>query len=148
MPTSSKSLVFALAIEGNWPPVASECLPFREDQGRYELLAPPLFVKNLSVGDLIEATIDEASQCVFEWHHVSKSGHTTVWLGRMRSSDTIARVLAELRELGCHTVRFEQGGVYAIDVDPSLEMSAVDAVLARLDPTAVAVAFPSMRHEE
>jgi len=142
------SLVFALPVEDGWPPVASECLPFHADRDRYELLDPPLFVKDLSVGDVIQAKVDAVSQCVFEWRHVTKSAHSTVWLLRTRPSDSIDRVLAELRELGCNTVRFEQGGVYAIDVPASLQMTVVDDVLERLDRASVAVAFPSMRHEE
>lgn len=145
---SIRSLVFPLAVEKGWPPVTSESLPFRICDGRYEALVPPLFVKNLSVGDVISAEVDPISQCVVGWRHVAKSGHSTVWLARLRPSDTIAQVLAEVRKLGCNTERFEAGGVYSIDVPDSVEMSAVDDVLAGLDRASVAVAFPSMRHDD
>ena len=135
-------------MANGWPPVSSECPPFRVDGGRYEALAPPLFVKDLSVGDVIKVKVDAASKCVVRWRHVTRSAHSTVWLARMRASDTIERVLAELRKLGCNTVRFEQGGVYSIDVPDSVDLIVLDDVLAGLDRESVAVAFPSLRHQE
>jgi hypothetical protein len=47
------SLQFSLDVEGGWPPVGSESLPFIERLEGFELMVPPLFVKDLAVGDVI-----------------------------------------------------------------------------------------------
>jgi len=105
-------------------------------------------VKGLSVDDVIEVTLEGEDQRVAAWRHVARSGRTTIWLLRMRSSDTIEAVLAELRNVGCNTVGLAQLGTYAVDVPESVSIETVDEMLGRLDPETVAVAFPSMRHEE
>jgi Domain of unknown function (DUF4265) len=151
MPVSDDSwihLSFPLDVEDGWPPVPVETLPFRPAVEGYIAAVPPLFVKDLSVGDVIDATLEEGSSRVSSWRHRAKSGHSTIWLLRMRQSATIDSVLGELRSLGCHTVRLEEAGAYSIDVPETVAMSPVDAALAELDELAVAVAFPSMRHPE
>ena len=51
--TSRRSLSFPLDVEDDWPPVAIESLPFEAEDRGLRLLAPPLFVNGLSVGDVI-----------------------------------------------------------------------------------------------
>lgn len=46
-------LGFALEIDDGWPPVAVESLPLRVTREGHVVEAPPLFVKDLSVGDVI-----------------------------------------------------------------------------------------------
>lgn len=148
-PTESVvSLSFPLEVEDGWPPVAVESLPFRVLPEGFVALVPPVFVRGLSVGDVISATLEAASSRVIGWTHVVKSGSTTVWLLRMRQSETINAVLAELRELGCNTVGLEDFGVYSVEVPKSVRIEAIDAALAHLDSDSVAVAFPSLRHEQ
>ncbi|WP_157907139.1 DUF4265 domain-containing protein [Sorangium cellulosum] len=142
------SLSFPLDVEDDWPPVAVESLPFRVAPEGYVAQVPPLFVKGLSVGDVIGATLEAGSYKVIGWKHVVKSGRSTVWLLRMRQSETISAVLAELRELGCNTVGLEDLGVYSVEVPESVRIEAVDTALAHLDSDSVAVAFPSLRHEQ
>ena len=141
-------LSFALNVEDGWPPVAVESLPFHVMPEGYVALVPPLFVKDLSVGDIIDATLDDAGRRVASWRHVVRSAHTTIWLLRMRGSETIEVVLDELRRLGCNTVGLEESGCYSVDVPESVEIETVDAALEHLDADSVAVAFPSMRHHE
>lgn len=145
--TELLSLKFQLDVEDDWPPVALECLPFRQIASGYEALAAPLFVKDLSVGDVIEAAFDSEG-IIDSWRHVSRSDHTTIWLLRLGWPDHINEVLAELRELGCNSVSLDQAGCYAIDVPPTVGIVDVDKILAKLDDTMVATAFPSMRHVE
>jgi hypothetical protein len=111
-------------------------------------LVSPLFVRDLSVGDVIEATLDDDGHRVESWRHVSRSGRTTIWLLRMQPSVTINKVLEQLRGMGCNTVSLEDLGTYSVDVPESVPIEEVDAALAHLDADSVAVAFPSMRHEE
>lgn len=141
------SLAFPLDVDDGWPPVSVESLPFRASPDGYEALVSPLFVKDLSVGDVIEATIDPDDR-VHCWRHFSRSGRSTIWLLRLRSSDTLHAVLAELRALGCNTVALDTVGAYSVDVPDSVSIEVVDAALAHLDVASVAVAFPSMRHGE
>lgn len=142
------SLEFALDAEDGWPPVATESLPFQATPNGFVALVPPLFIKNLSVGDTIHAHFDGGSRKVVTWEHVATSEHTTIWLLRLRHSNTIEPVLAELRALGCNTVGLDELGVYAIDVPESVAIEPIDDALASLDADAVAIAFPSMRHPE
>jgi hypothetical protein len=122
-------------------------MPFRVADEGYVALVPPLFVKDLSVGDLIEVKL-EAGDRVQHWQHVARSGRTTVWLLRMQRSSTIEGVLAKLRALGCNTAALEGAGAYSVDVPESVPIETADSMLAELDSEAVAVAFPSMRHTE
>lgn len=138
------SLSFPLSVEDGWPPVGAECLPFRPSPEGYELLVPPLFVKDLSVGDVLDVVLDEGR--VLRWRHVVRSACTTVWLLRMAQDPELEEVLVGLRKLGCNTVGLDDLGVHSIDVPAAVSMTAVDAILARLDPGRVATAFPSLRH--
>ena len=141
------SLKFSLDVEDGWPPVAVESLPFRAQHDGYELLTVPLFVKELSVGDVI-AVVELTNDLVAAWRHVHRSTNTTIWLLRLRPTNQIKTVLAEVRELGCNTSTFEPGGSFAIDLPASIPVQAVDELLSRLDSEAVAVAYPSFRHPE
>jgi hypothetical protein len=142
------SLSFPLDVDDDWPPVAVESLPFAVTSRGYRALVAPLFVRDLSVGDVIAAEFDGEGR-VRSWHHLERSRHTTVWLLRTDSrTATIPSVLEALRTIGCATVTLQRFGCHAIDVPPTLPIQRVDALLEGLDESAVAVAFPSMRHPE
>lgn len=143
--TDVVSLQFPLEVVEDWPPVALESIPFERRTGGYLALAAPLFVKDLSVGDLIAPKLDNEVK-VLTWTHVARSKNTTVWLLRLRKSDAISNALSSLRALGCNTVEFEAGGSYSIDVPGLVPIEAVDAILTNLDVNEVAIAFPSLRH--
>lgn len=141
------SLKFSLDVEDGWPPVAVESLPFRVRSDGYQLLTVPLFVKDLSVGDVI-AVVEQANDLVLAWRHVHRSKNTTIWLLRLGPTDQIKTVLTEVRELGCNTSTFDSGGSFAIDLPASVPVQVVDKLLGRLDSEVVAVAYPSLRHPE
>lgn len=142
------SLVFALDIEDGWPPVAAECLPFEIVPSGFRALAVPLFVKDLSVQDVIAPTIDAVHGQVTSWTHVVRSPRTTVWLLRLAKSDRIPVISQQLRDLGCYSSDAASLGCYAIDVPAEVPFDAVDAVLSACDENTVAVAFPSFRHPD
>ena len=142
---ASVSIEFPLEIEDDWPPVSLECMPFRPVPGGYALLVPPLFVKGLSVGDVLDIELDD--QRASAWRHRSRSGNTTMWMLRLHATDALDGVLDRLRELGCHTAQLAAYEAYAVDIPASIPLTTVDELLAELDPDAVAVAFPSLRHE-
>jgi hypothetical protein len=139
-------LLFDLKVEDDWPPVAVEALPCTKTFGGYRVEAAPLFIKNLSSGDEIEVSRSPGEH-VSEWRHLRKSGRTTIWLLRVAQSGQVEDTLVELRRLSCNTVQLPEFGCYAIDVPASCDISEVDAVLAKLDSSQVAVAYPSFRHE-
>lgn len=141
------SLKFRLDVEDEWPPVAVESLPFRRHSTGLELLTAPLYIKGLSVGDVISADLD-GEGFVEAWQHVSRSRRSTIWLLRLKRPNQIEDVLARLRAIGCYSVAFDSGGSYAVDVPETISMADVDAILAQLDAEEAAVAFPSMRHPE
>ena len=141
------SLQFPLDGEDDWPPVGSESLPFDKLSDGYKLLVAPLFIKNLSVDDIIDVVEDD-NNFVKSWNHIRKSQRTTVWLLRLAEDNQIDVALEELQSLGCNTVGLPQFGCYAADVPEEISMSHVDAVLGKLDSNRVAVAFPSMRHPD
>lgn len=141
-------LTFLLDVNDGWPPVGAESFPVRGVGLGFEVLHPPLFIKDMSVGDVIDANLDAEGQ-VESWRHRTRSEHTTIWLLRLNEAPEIADVLAKLRALGCFTVGGNlQLGSYAIDVPPTLPIKIVDEVLSGLDAERVAVAFPSFRHIE
>lgn len=140
------SLNFPLEEQDGWPPVSVECLPFRKVGDHYEVLDAPLFIKDMSVGDVLSVTLE--ADLVSAWRHVRRSDRSTFWLGRLQQTDAIDIVLRELRELGCNTARAPALGTYAIDVPETVEIGLVDDILDRLDREAVAIAYPSMRHPE
>ena len=141
------SLQFLLDVEDDWPPVGSESLPFNKSEDGYKCLSVPLFVKELSVGDVIKFEKDSHG-FVSNWSHINRSSRSTIWLLRLANNDQIEPCLQKLRSLGCNTTGVAEFGCYAIDVPEALAISDVDRVLGDLDPDLVAVAFPSMRHPE
>lgn len=143
----SVSLQFPLDVEDDWPPVGSESLVFEKTSDGYEALAPPLFVRDLSVGDIIDVSRDKFGG-ILEWTHVKKSGRSVVWLLRLSNKATIDIYLKMLREIGCNTTGADDLGCYSVDVPENITIGTVDAILDTLDTSSVAVAFPSLRHPD
>jgi len=142
------SLNFALDVVDGWPPAGSECLPFEPTEQGYRLLSPPLFLKDLSVGDVIACKVDEASGLVSEWAHVEQSEHTTITMLRMGGLRVLDAGLEKLRALGCSTTSVDELGICSVDVPATVSMDDVDDVLDELEEAEVPIAFPSMRHPE
>jgi hypothetical protein len=139
-------LNFNLNVEDGWPPVAIESIPFKKVKLGYKVLGAPLFIKNLSVGDVISAkTIGRNS--VESWVHMHYSKHTTIWLLRLSEPNQINIVLEKLRALGCNTTALANLGCFAVDVPEGISLKIVDSALEALDEDSVAIAFPSMRHD-
>ena len=149
MSASLVELKFQLAVDDGWPPVAMEALWCMLTPAGYLLESIPLFVQGLSVGDVIDAAPDAEGR-VWEWEQGEGSNRSTIWLLRLASpgSDAIAAALDELHALNCTSTGVGQLGCYALDVPPECPLGELDAVLARLDPAAVAVAYPSLRHHD
>jgi hypothetical protein len=141
------SLTFPLSVEDDWPPVSTESLPFTETDDGFLAQVAPLFVKDLSVGDLLNVTLGP-NNIVQSWTHNQRSSRSTIWLLRLKEGPEIIQILQKLRDLDCNTVTMDTLGCYSIDVPETIAISDVDVVLDTLDKDAVAIAFPSMRHPE
>jgi hypothetical protein len=144
---ASVSLRFPLDVEDDWPPVGSESLPFEATDDGLQALVAPLFVKNLSVHDIVEAEMDEDGY-VRSWRHKRLSDHSTIWLLRLSEPNSISCCLEQIRILGCNTVSLDQFGCYSIDVPGSVPINKVDEILGGLNEEEVALAYPSMRHPD
>ncbi len=140
-------LRFPLDVEEGWPPVAVEGLPFSIGPAGYVSTTPPLFVKSLSVGDVITVEVGEDG-LVASWHHVCRSTRSVVWLLRISKTDEIGATLTHLREMGCNTVSLLSAGCHSVDIPGRVPIGRIDAILKHLDPEKVAVAYPSFRHSE
>lgn len=140
-------LHFQLEIEDKWPPVSVEGLPCTPLEDGFRVEAPPLFIKNLSVGDIISVSQGTEGN-ILSWSHLTKSGRTTIWLLRIAKSVNMEVILQQLRSLGCNTVQLPQYGCYSVDVPAECAIQDVDACLTQLDQSCVAIAYPSFRHAE
>lgn len=119
----------------------------RQVDSGFEVQVPPLFVRDISVGDVLSASFDEKGD-VASFRHVSRSGASTIWLLRLEPGADVMSVMAKLRATGCLTVALDDLGCYAASVPESVAMSKIDPILDVLDSNAIAVAFPSFRHPE
>lgn len=139
-------LNFNLPDEGDdWPPVTTECMPF-EDQGggAYRLLVPPLFVRDLSVDDVLLVEIGKEG-IVENWRHKARSNRSTIWvLGLKQKNFEI--VVKKLLELRCNVTRALSFDVASIDVPGELDRKTLESWLDKLDEDAVG--YPSYRHED
>jgi hypothetical protein len=92
----------------------------------FRLVSVPFYLKNVSKGDLVAATMDEF--LTFR-SVVSQGGHNTYrLLLKQPSSDDPSRTVNELISMGL-AVEEEHGFFLAVDVPPTLDQLAVDAYL-------------------
>lgn len=141
-----QKFVFTLKVEDGWPPVAKEGLVFSKVEGGFRLEVAPLFVKDLSVGDVLDLKAADADQ-VLSWKHVSASRRSTVWVMDFGDRE-LPNVLAELKGMGCNLERLNSFNYVAVDVPESASAELVMQCLDRLDEESAPVAYPSWRHED
>lgn len=139
------SLNFVLSVEDGWPPVSSEEIPCNKNHDGYEILGAPVFVKSISVGDVIRITEGSEKQTI-DWEHVSRSANTTIWLLRLKEDNSIAAALSYLRNIGCDTVSLAKLGSYSINVPADVDIDLVDHCLSLIDVKFAVIAYPSFRH--
>jgi hypothetical protein len=83
--TPPVSLSFPLQVEDGGPPVATECLPFDQTEDGVCALVPPLFVKDISVGDILSVEKVE-EHLVKSWQHVRRSTVDKICQGKAADS--------------------------------------------------------------
>jgi len=141
------SLAFPLEVKDGWPPVGVECLPLVPVGAGYKLLQAPLFIKDLSVDDVLQIQLGDP-ETAMSWSHLQRSERSTVWLLRLAPTGQVEESLAALRRLGCSTTSLDAAGCHAVDVPAEISIGRVDEILRSLNESEVAVAFPSMRHPD
>lgn len=137
-------LMFLLKIDDGWPPVAKECLICTATESNYRVEVPPLFVKDISVGDVIEIERDEEGD-VSAWSQVKRSKRSTVWI-MVTGSTSIEGTIECLISMKCNVERFKEYRYFSIDVPEECSVERLDECLAALDREKVSIAFPSFRH--
>lgn len=145
--TDRVDLKFPLVVDDDWPPVQIEALISKRSGNNYCIEVAPFFVKGLSYEDVISVLFDDHGQ-VAQWEYIKQSGNSTIWLAQLDDAPALEKVLSNLRDLGCHTARLQQFKIYSINVPASVEIADVDACIAQLVESTVAVAYPSFRHAD
>ena len=145
--TNKFELHFCLDVEDEWPPVSIEGVLVTAVEGQFRIETPPLFVKGLSVGDILNVNFDSEKN-VTSWQHVSRSNRSTIWLMRLSEPANIEKTLDELESHHCQVIKLPSLGSYSIDVPESCEMKIIDECLAQLNEDKVAIAYPSFRHPD
>jgi Domain of unknown function (DUF4265) len=138
-------IAFAITVEDGWPPFPIENLPCTILKNGIRVDAPPLFIKGLSVGDVIN--IENSLDTVQKWTYIKKSKRTTVWLGLTDYEIDLGICFDKLKKLSCNIVAMKNIGCYSIDVPETCEIVEVDKVLDQVANEGLFVVFPSFRHD-
>ena len=146
MTEQTEQIGFSLEVDDEgWPPIGWEWLHATKTDVGLKIESLPLFVKDISVFDVIRVELND-ERIVTRWSHVGKSKRSVVWIMTYGNYDADFALQA-LRELGCNTESLKSFKYYAVDVPAEIHFDGVDHVLESLDKNMSAVAFPSFRHE-
>ena len=144
--SSGKFLLFRLEVdEDGWPPVGAESLPVKEQgEGLFQILVPPVFIKNLSVNDVVAAETDSEGY-VTSWAHTSKSKRTTIWV-LQGTADNLGPLIDDMLSDGGNVERFNQIKLLSFDVPESVSTEKLDMWLRTIEAAGAIIAEPSFRH--
>lgn len=123
-------VIFPLEVdEEGWPPVASERLwAFDLGQGLYRIDNAPWFVRDLAVGDVVQAEAPGPDQHpVFTRLH-SRSDHLTIRIICFRRGPLAGQlqpVVDRFTPLGVRAEGAQQYGMVALDIGPDVDLRAV-----------------------
>ena len=138
-------LIFELERDDEWPPVAKECLTCSDCGVGYKIQVPPLFIKDMSVGDVVSVEMNDTGDVV-AWRHLSRSRQSTAWI-MASPGGAIESVIECLKNLSCNVVRFEEYRYFAVDIPAEVRIEDVDACLGAIKEGEASFVFPSFRHE-
>jgi hypothetical protein len=142
-----EKLRFVLAVEDEdgWPPVAGESVWCERSGDVYELQNAPFFINGIARGDKFVAETDPIDGSVLEFQITQASGHSLVWVINNNDLD-FTEERRNLLDLGCSIEGFSAFHLRSIDVPPSVEIGAINAVVDRLEKLGFSVAYPVWRH--
>jgi len=146
MKETSRKLQFALDVEDDWPPVASEAVWCDLVEAGFQLRNAPFFIKGLAVDDVFEAIPDSVNGHVFEFKVVQPSSHSLAWMINNTKGDADP-ILDSLRKLGCSTEGLKQFSLYAIDIPPTVPEAELNTLLDRAEKLGFDLAFPVWRRD-
>lgn len=139
-------LLFKLDVVDGWPPVGKEGVPCRNRNGAFEITVPPFFIKNLSVGDVIEVQRDAEGDVVC-WAHVFRSARSALAI-MVTGGYSIEPTVRKFLDVGCNVERLFESRYLSIDVPAEVSAEEIDRIIEEADEEFVSVTFPSFRHPE
>ena len=143
----SQFLMFKLATDKNgWPPAGAESIPVERVTGGYRVLTPPFFVKDISVGDIVDCSNDSEGY-VSNLVCKHRSARSTIWVAP-RGAPPWQTAKAELLGLGCNVETLKEFGVSSIDLPENVSLALLDRILEPVASAGAFVAYPSLRHVE
>lgn len=140
-----EKVAFALDIDDDWPPVATEHVWCEKVGTAYQLKNAPFFIKGLALDDKFSAEPDPVNGCVFEFTVLESSGHSLVWMIE-ENGVKLEQYEHELLGLGLGVVSFPHFHLYAVDIPATADSEAVNTLMDRLESLGFAMAFPVWRH--
>lgn len=140
-----EKVAFALDIENEWPPVATEHVWCEKTGSVYQLKNAPFFIQGLAFDDKFSAEPDSVNGCVFEFTVVESSGHSLVWILE-QDGLKLSQYEDELISLGLSVEGFPRFSLHAVDVPAIVNSEAVNELMDRLEGLGFAMAFPVWRH--
>jgi len=142
----SNELVFVLEVDDGWPPVATESLVCTPLSAGFKIEVPPFFIKNMSVGDVIQVDRNVKGEVV-SWSHIVKSRRSTMWI-MVTNHHKIEDSIECLKNLKCNVERFAEFNYFSIDIPENCAIESLDECLDALEEANVPVVFSSLRHIE
>lgn len=130
---STAHVVFPLAQDEGWPPVASERVwAAKVAEHSYRIDNPPWFVPDLAVGDVVHAVApNDDSHPVFT-EVLERSDHVTIRLVCFRHGPLkgdLARALAPFTAMGVYGEGAPQYGMLALDIEPEAPVGQIVSLL-------------------
>lgn len=130
-----------LEREDGWPPFDVEHLWVEKKRKNYEIRNCPFFVKDMSIGDIIDADIDKDGYAK-RWKIIKRSKNTNLWI-----FTKITELLDALVGLGCSCEGGSVSNLYSVNVPESVSIELVDKILSPYEESGAAeVVVSSMRH--
>ncbi len=140
-------ITFPLTPEDGWPPVGAEHLHCEPVPGGVVIDSIPLFVSDLSAGDVIETLETDEEGRVWKWKHVHSAPRSTVWVMNL-AGVPLEPAFQRLRGLGCRIEGLQAFNLSAVDVPIDVAAGILDGCFSEFTEDQVALAFPSWRHDE
>jgi len=139
--------MFALDVEDDWPPVASEGAWCERIGEYYKFKNVPFFISGLAFNDIFSAEPDPVNEHVFDFEIIESSGHSVVWLMNNDELD-ISEFREKIIKLGCSFEGFPKFDLGAIDVPPDTDFETFQELVDEYEEKGLFFAFPVWRTNE
>jgi hypothetical protein len=134
----NRKLGFPLPVQEDWPPYDVEHIWVEDVGGNYKVKSFPFFIKGISYDDIIDVKTNDDGY-VLDWHHVCKSGNSTIWIIERKET----KVAEDLISIGAGIEEYPEHHLMSVNIPPSIDLKILDEVLRRYeDAETVEVAVP------